>query len=176
MARDWFVSVNISSPELGTDFPKRVDGVLADSGLSPNSLRIELTERVLIENTGRAQQVLAGLHERGIRMSIDDFGTGHSSFSYLHQYPFDALKIDRSFVSNLTADRANMEIVRAIVTLAHNLGMAVVAEGSEKAEDLPKLRNLACEFGQGWVFAQPMESQAVATMITKRLEKKAAAS
>ncbi len=170
----WFVSVNISSREFAQpDFLDMIDGVLKSSGLSPDSLKIELTERVLIENTDSARLVLERLRERGIQISIDDFGTGYSSFSYLHQFPFDVLKIDRSFVKDLTAEEDKQEIVRAIVTLAHNLGMTVVAEGSEQARDIPTLRQLACEFGQGHVFAQPMEGSAVAGVIAEELAKKA---
>ncbi len=175
--RGWFMSVNISSREFAQpDFLDLVDSALQGSGLSADSLKIELTERVLIENTDNARALLNQIRERGVQISIDDFGTGYSSFSYLHQYPFDVLKIDRSFVKDLTTGDKTQEIVRAIVTLAHNLGMTVVAEGSEQPQDIPKLRQLACEFGQGHVFARPMEANAIAGLIAKELSKKAKAS
>jgi len=120
--------------------------------------------------------VLDELRELGIQISIDDFGTGYSSFSYLHQFPFDVLKIDRSFVKDLATEDDKQEIVRTIVSLAHNLGMTVVAEGSEQPQDIPKLKQLACEFGQGHVFAQPMDGDAIAELIAKELSEKAQAS
>jgi len=173
----WFMSVNVSSREFAQpDFLAVVDRALEGSGLSADSLKIELTERVLIENTDSARRVLDELRQRGIQISIDDFGTGYSSFSYLHQFPFDVLKIDRSFVKDLATEDDKQEIVRTIVSLAHNLGMTVVAEGSEQPQDIPKLRQLACEVGQGHVFAQPMDGDAIAELIAQELSKKAEAS
>jgi len=171
--RDWFVSVNVSSREFAQpDFLAGVDRVLRESQLSPHSLKIEVTERVLIENAEHARALMDELRQRGVQLSIDDFGTGYSSLSYLHQLPFDVLKIDRSFMQDLEAGGKNLEIISAIVTLAHNLGMTVVAEGSEKAQDLPKLKELSCEIGQGHVFARPMEGEAVVGLIAKELEKR----
>jgi len=105
------------------------------------------------------------LRSLGIQLYIDDFGTGYSSLSRLHRFPIDCLKIDRSFVSRMELDRENFEIVRTIVTLAHNLGMDVTAEGVETLEQLAQLKTLGCECGQGYLFSKPVDRQGVEAMI-----------
>jgi EAL domain-containing protein (putative c-di-GMP-specific phosphodiesterase class I) len=102
--------------------------------------------------------MLSQLRSVGIQLYMDDFGTGYSSLSYLHRFPMDTLKIDRSFVNRMGVDGENLEIVRAIVTLAHNLGMNVTAEGVETTEQLALLKALKCEYGQGYFFSKPVDS------------------
>jgi diguanylate cyclase (GGDEF)-like protein/PAS domain S-box-containing protein len=165
-SRDLFVSVNISTTEFGDHgFLDHVHRVLESTKLDPNSLKLEITEHVLIKNTDTATKVLSELRNLGIQLSIDDFGTGYSSFSYLHQFPFDILKIDRSFISRLDTDSDNLEIVRAIVTLAHNLGMTVVAEGSETFNEVATLKSLFCEYAQGYVFSEPLDKDDATAVI-----------
>jgi EAL domain-containing protein (putative c-di-GMP-specific phosphodiesterase class I) len=101
--------------------------------------------------------VLRELKELGVRVSIDDFGTGYSSLSYLHSLPLDLLKIDRSFVGAMATNEESLQIVRTIMSLAHNLGMDVVAEGPEDAEQVARLRSIGCEFGQGYYFSKPVD-------------------
>jgi len=101
----------------------------------------------------------------GIQLSIDDFGTGYSSLSYLHRFPVNTLKIDRSFINNMGEDRESSEIVRTIVMLAHNLGIDVIAEGVETRQQLAKLRELQCEYGQGYFFSRPLPSQEAEALI-----------
>ncbi|MDY7094761.1 MAG: EAL domain-containing protein [Acidobacteriota bacterium] len=164
--RDWqeefpelTVSVNLSAkqflqPDLGT----QLDQVLEKADLDPAKLRLEITEGVILHNAQAAVDNLQGLKERHIQLYLDDFGTGYSSLSYLQNFPIDTLKIDRSFVSGGEDGEGNPEIVRTIVTLAHNLGLEVVAEGVETAEQLARLRELGCEWGQGYFFARPLDA------------------
>jgi Amt family ammonium transporter len=154
------VSVNLSAKQfLQTDLPTQLDQVLAESKLDPAKLRLEITEGVILHNAQAAVDNLQGLKERSILLYLDDFGTGYSSLSYLQNFPIDTLKIDRSFVSGGEDGEGNPEIVRTIVTLAHNLGLEVVAEGVETAEQLARLRALGCEWGQGYFFARPLDSE-----------------
>lgn len=166
------MSVNLSPKQLGMpNLIEQIDEILAETGCAPSCLKLEITESALVENVKKANIVLAQLKNRNIRLSIDDFGTGYSSLSYLHRFPLDTLKIDRSFVSRLGAVENGdgggqpLQIVRAIVTLAHNLGLNAIAEGVETAEQLAQLRELDCELAQGYWFSKPLDSSAVTEML-----------
>ncbi len=166
------MSVNLSPKQLGMpNLIEQIDEILAETGCAPSCLKLEITESALVENVKKANIVLAQLKNRNIRLSIDDFGTGYSSLSYLHRFPLDTLKIDRSFVSRLGAVENGdgggqpLQIVRAIVTLAHNLGLNAIAEGVETAEQLAQLRELDCELAQGYWFSKPLHSSAVTQML-----------
>lgn len=155
------VSVNLSGKQLREpDLTAQLAQILKETGLEGHLLKLELTESVLIDDAEAMLQTLAGIHAQKIQLSIDDFGTGYSSLSYLPRFPISALKIDRSFVSRMLTDADNFEIVRAIVTLAHSIGLEVVAEGIETREQAAQLRAFGCEFGQGYFFAKPMDSAA----------------
>jgi diguanylate cyclase (GGDEF)-like protein/PAS domain S-box-containing protein len=150
------VSVNVSSRQLlMSDFSAHVQAALFETGLSPDCLRLEITESSIMRNPEQAIALLRDLRELGVRISIDDFGTGHSALSYLHDLPVDCLKIDRSFVNRLTTSTSGAHIVRAIVDLAHNTGLVVVAEGIETKEQQVALRELGCEYGQGYLLGRP---------------------
>jgi diguanylate cyclase (GGDEF)-like protein len=142
-----------------------VDETLKETGLDPRSLALEVTETVMMENAEAALATLAQLKDRQLRISIDDFGTGYSSLSYLQRLPIDNLKIDRSFVAQIKPAGESLEIVRSIITLAHSLGKQVVAEGIETGEQLALLRSLGCEFGQGYFFSKPLETEAAGKLI-----------
>jgi EAL domain-containing protein (putative c-di-GMP-specific phosphodiesterase class I) len=160
------VSVNLSCKQLTqVDLVEHVEQVLRETGLEANSLKLEITESVLMEQTTSVMTMLRRLHALRVQLSLDDFGTGYSSLSYLHRFPLQILKIDRSFIGSMTADRKHAEIVRAIVALARNLGMEVVAEGVETAEHLTALRALQCNYGQGYLFAKPLEVQAATALL-----------
>ncbi len=168
--RALYVSVNLTSQQLGRpDLRDRVRNVLQANGLSPQSLRIEVTESVVMERTDSVVATLAGLREMGIHISLDDFGTGYSSLSLLRQLPIASLKIDRSFVSTLEARTASLEIVRALVALAHNLGLSVVAEGVETAEQRKVLTELGCDDAQGFLLARPLTAAAVEELLAEEL-------
>jgi diguanylate cyclase (GGDEF)-like protein/PAS domain S-box-containing protein len=155
------ISVNISAKQFAQpDLVGQVEHVLRETGLAPGSLHLELTESVVMENIETATDLLHRLRALGVALSIDDFGTGYSSLNYLHNFPLDTLKIDRSFVSQMAGNNENTEIVQTIVTLARSLGMNVVAEGIETKMQLASLRALECEGGQGYLFAKPMPTEA----------------
>jgi len=152
------VSVNVAGAQLShSRFVETVDAVLEATGLDPARLRLEITEGVIMASPEATTATLHQLRRRNISLHIDDFGTGYSSLSYLHRFPIDALKIDRSFVGAINGQTGdNVEIVRAIVTLAHSLKMDVMAEGVETEEQLMSLKALGCELGQGYLFARPL--------------------
>lgn len=118
-----------------------------------------------MENAEPATTMLSQLKALGVQLHMDDFGTGFSSLSYLHCFPLDALKIDRSFISRLSMGNKNTEIVQTIVTLAYNLGLDVIAEGIETANQLAQLREFNCKYGQGYLFSRPLDSNALETLI-----------
>ena len=118
-----------------------------------------------MESTECASAVLAELKQLGVQLAIDDFGTGYSSLSYVHRFPLNSLKIDRSFVSEMGAQGERSEIVRAIVNLAHNLGLDVVAEGVETQSQLDHLTTLGCDYGQGYLFSVPMAADAATALV-----------
>jgi diguanylate cyclase (GGDEF)-like protein/PAS domain S-box-containing protein len=154
------MSVNLSSSQIQQmDMLDQIDLILARTGLDSGCLKLEITETILMENTEIAIDILSQLRERRIGISIDDFGTGYSSLSYLHRLPVDTLKIDRSFVIRMSEDRENLAIVEAVITLAHHLGVNVVAEGIETQEHLDRLTHLQCEYGQGYFFAKPLDRE-----------------
>ncbi len=153
------VSVNLSRQQLTHgDLVASVAGVIAEHGIEPAALVLEVTESMIMDNAREVVPILDRLREVGVRLAMDDFGTGHSSLSFLHQVPMDILKIDRSFIARSGDARKFRAIIQTIVQLAHNLNMEVVAEGIEKPEQVSMLRSLACNFGQGYLFGRPMEA------------------
>lgn len=150
-----YITVNLSPKQFAQpDLVGQVKGILEETGLDASFLKLEITESVLMDDYEAAAKLLFELRALGVRLSIDDFGTGYSSLTYLHRFPIDTLKIDRSFVMRM--DRDNVEIVRTILSLAENLGMDVVAEGIETQEQMGLLRDLGCQNGQGYFFSKPM--------------------
>ena len=155
------ISVNLSGKQFAhPDLCEKVRRILDETGVIPLSIKLEITESSLVENPDAAAQILRQLKELGVRISLDDFGTGYSSLSYLHRFPIDVLKIDRSFVNRMSVSK-NSEIVRTIITLAINLGMEVIAEGVETEEQVAQLASMRCDYVQGYLFSQPMRSDAV---------------
>jgi EAL domain-containing protein (putative c-di-GMP-specific phosphodiesterase class I) len=132
-------------------------------------LRLEITERALIERSEAAVAALWQARAAGIQVQLDDFGTGYSSLSYLHRFPIDLLKIDRSFISNGEVRIENTEIVRAIVTLAQNRHIGVTAEGVETVEQVAQLRDLGCTYGQGHYFSPPLDAQMAGRLLARHL-------
>ncbi|WP_019499199.1 putative bifunctional diguanylate cyclase/phosphodiesterase [Pseudanabaena sp. PCC 6802] len=163
---DLLVSVNLSGKQLRDPrLIECIDRVLAATGLDGRFLKLELTESMLVDDVEMVLQTLENICDRNIQLSIDDFGTGYSSLSYLPRFPIDTLKIDRSFVSRMADDSENLEIVRAIASLAQSIEMDVIAEGIETVEQLEQLRMLGCGFGQGYLFSRPLDSQAAEQQI-----------
>jgi diguanylate cyclase (GGDEF)-like protein/PAS domain S-box-containing protein len=161
-----FITVNLSSKQFSqTTLISTFANILEETGVKPQSVKLEITESVVMENIDTATDMLRQLRSLGVQLAIDDFGTGYSSLSYLHRFPIDTLKIDRSFVTRMSENNENTEIVRTIVVLAQNLGMDVVAEGVETNEQLVLLQKLGCENGQGYFFSKPVNSDGAEKII-----------
>jgi len=156
---DVTMAINLSARQFfePSDFEALLQQVNRSS-VPTDRIKLEVTESVIMDNPDRVGSILGEIKQTGSLLSLDDFGTGYSSFSYLHQYPFDVLKVDRSFVSRMATNPRNRGIVRAIVGLAHDLGMEVVAEGIEKDEEIKLLREIGCEYGQGYRFSKPLSA------------------
>jgi diguanylate cyclase (GGDEF)-like protein/PAS domain S-box-containing protein len=166
--RDLRVSVNLSNKQFfQSDLDDQIAAALAASGLAPEHLGLEITEGVIIRHAESATGRFTRLKALGVQLYLDDFGKGYSSLNYLHRYPMDILKIDRSFVSRIDEEGGNLSIVAAIVTLGHQLGMEVVAEGIQSVEHVAKLRGLKCEYGQGFFFSHPVDGDEVEALITR---------
>ncbi|MEM9749322.1 MAG: EAL domain-containing protein, partial [Pseudomonadota bacterium] len=152
-----FVGVNIDSRQvLRAGLEKSVSDAISACGLPPEALRIEVTESQIMADPEAASAVLSSLQRMGVMLALDDFGTGFSSLSYLHQFDFDAIKIDQSFTVGMDSDPTAVKIVRAIIDLAHDLSMKVVAEGAESEASARRLRAMGCDFAQGFIFGAAM--------------------
>ena len=163
------MSVNVASQQFQKpDFIAKLDRILEVTGLNPSCLRLEITERVLVDSEINTQRTLAEIKRRQIKLSIDDFGTGYSSLSYLRRLPIDNLKVDRSFVKSINSDLESLEIIKTIITLAHNLGMDAIAEGVEHEAQVTQLQALNCEYAQGYLFAKPMTSAEIEHTLQNR--------
>jgi len=165
---DLTVSVNVSALQFAApDFSQRIVETLVATGLRPSLLRLEITETVLLGGYDGVEEILTRLRARGITISLDDFGTGYSSLSYLLSFPFDVVKIDRSFVSHLDSDHRRLAVVRKIVELAGILGMRTVAEGVETKAELDCLRELDCDMIQGYLFSRPIAPDAILRLLAE---------
>lgn len=164
------ISVNVSTRQLSeADVPAQVLAILNETGLDPRSLSLEITESALMQNLATSAEVLQRLHDMALTIHIDDFGTGYSSLSYLQNLPIDALKVDRSFVARLGEGTTQIEIVRAIVSLAQNLGMGVIAEGVETLAQANALQALNCKHAQGFLFSRPVPAAEAGQIIVHGL-------
>lgn len=162
------MSVNVSGRQFKhPDIVEQVEKILQETQVDPTAIKLEITETITMDNAERTIRVVKGMKRLGVRVSIDDFGTGYSSLSYLRRFPMDTLKIDRSFVQNLASNPENLEIVRTIIGLARNLGMEVVAEGAETADEIEQLKALECDFSQGYFFSKPVDSEQADNLLRK---------
>jgi diguanylate cyclase (GGDEF)-like protein len=164
------LSVNVSAHQLmAPGYADAVAAVLASTGTDPRLVTLEVTESVFVQDGDRAIVVLAALKDLGVRLALDDFGTGYSSLNYLRRFPIDTVKIDRGFVADLEFDGQSQAIVLAVVELAHMLGMTVVAEGVETAEQHRQLASFGCDFCQGYYFAPPLSADAFDALVVERV-------
>jgi diguanylate cyclase (GGDEF)-like protein len=163
------VAVNLSIRQFyQKDLLLTIEQALADAGLAPDALELEITESIAMSGIEVVERVLAGIRALGVELAIDDFGTGYSSLAYLKRFPVQCLKVDRAFVHDLGREADSVAIVRAIVALGHGLNMRIVAEGVETEIQLAMLRELGCDEAQGYLFARPVEPAAVPAMMLKR--------
>jgi len=160
------MSVNVSAIQLQRDtIPAVIDGALGKAGIAGDRLTLELTESAIVGDPDGVTMIMEGLKELGTTVAMDDFGTGYSNLAYLQKLPIDILKIDRSFVNGMLADRDKIAIVRAIMGLAQALGMKTTAEGIETIELGQTLAALGCTYGQGYLYAKPLDPEAAWAMI-----------
>jgi diguanylate cyclase (GGDEF)-like protein len=166
------VAVNISAAQFrGSSLMPVIVNALAASGLHPTRLEVEITETVLLQDREATLAILHQLRGLGIRIAMDDFGTGYSSLTYLQSFPFDKIKIDRSFVKDITDNAGSLYIVRAVAALANGMGMAATAEGVETAEQLDKIAAVGCTEMQGYLFSKPLPLAEVERRFLSRLPK-----
>ncbi|MEF2230871.1 MAG: EAL domain-containing protein [Pseudodesulfovibrio sp.] len=171
-AEDIYMSVNLSGKQFARmELDKVVLAALDRAGLPPSALKLEITESAIMHHPESAVRILNRLRKLGIRFSIDDFGTGYSSLSQLQQLPVDTLKVDRSFISRMSSDPENMEIVKAVIALAHSLDLEVVAEGVEEPEQVCSLIDLHCQSVQGFYFHRPLNREAALDLLRSRAAK-----
>jgi EAL domain-containing protein (putative c-di-GMP-specific phosphodiesterase class I) len=170
------VSVNLSTRDLLDEhLPERVAALLEVWNVAPSTLKLEITESAVMIDADRAIEILSRLRAMGVRISVDDFGTGYASLSYLKRLPVDELKIDRSFVRHIAVDESDVAIVRSTIGLAHDLGLNVVAEGIESRDCFDVLARLGCDAVQGFYISKPLAADALAEWLRRRPEEAQAA-
>jgi len=171
MADSLFISVNLSGRHFDhPDLVEQISSIIKGTGFDPTRLKLEITETAVMENAESAVEMLRKIKEIGIQLSIDDFGTGYSSLNYLHRFPIDTLKIDRSFINHIELGNENSEIVRTILYLAKALKLSVVAEGIENIRQLNQLQTLGCQYGQGYLFSRPLPAVEVDNLLAEGLD------
>ncbi|MDJ0717355.1 MAG: EAL domain-containing protein, partial [Prochloraceae cyanobacterium] len=164
------MSVNVSVKQFDEihNISDRIQEILHKTGLNPSSLKLEITESIIMNNPEKLTVTLDQLKALGIKLSMDDFGTGYSSLSYLYKLPIDTLKIDRSFIKNIDIDSEKLELTQTIINLAKNLNMETIAEGIETSKQLTKLKTLNCKYGQGYLFSKPVNSEIAEALISNQ--------
>jgi len=166
--RELKMAVNISGKQLKhPDFLEMLTTIVQETGVDPMNLELEFTESVIMENVEKIVEIFRKIKDMGIRLSIDDFGTGYSSLNYLKHFPVDRIKIDRSFVIDVTHNESDAAIIEAIVTMAQSLSLRVIAEGVENSDQLCSLARLGCDEVQGYYLAMPMHAEALAKILGK---------
>ncbi|MDH3935429.1 MAG: EAL domain-containing protein, partial [Gammaproteobacteria bacterium] len=167
------VAVNLSAVQFSQrDLLKRILTICDETGICPNKLELEITESTVMQNIDMAASTLRALHCSGIRISIDDFGTGYSSLNHLKRFPINSVKVDRTFVRDITSDPDDAAIVRAIISMSHSMGMKVIAEGVETRGQLDILRELQCDEIQGFLFSPPVPRHQATTLLNQPIEKR----
>ena len=163
------MSVNVSPREFNEQgFVNQVERILRETSVDPTRVRLEITESATMGDAENAVQVLSRLRALGVQLSVDDFGIGYSSLSYLHRFPLNVLKVDRSFVTNILDKPESCDVINSIVGLARSMGLQVVAEGAEHEDQVEVLKRLGCDFGQGFVFNRPLDAVAAMTLLRAR--------
>jgi len=170
--RNLNINVNISSRQLNqADFVDQIQQALKLTGLDPHALRLEITETALIEKQSLVNELFGRLKGMGVQLQIDDFGTGYSSLGYLQRFPVNSIKIDRSFTAEMSKSRKGVDLIRAMVTMATDLGMETIAEGVETDDQLVELQGLMCSYGQGYLLARPLTGSAVEEFVERTVRR-----
>jgi len=165
-----YLSVNVSMRQfMGSFGPDQVNRILEETGFPAQRLILEITESLLMEENKQIHQSIATLHEMGVKIAVDDFGTGYSALKYLRDFPVDTLKIDRSFIQDISAGEGNANLVETIIAMARGMGLSVVAEGVEQAEQEAILRHLGCEMVQGFLYSRPVSPEALQSLLDRQL-------
>jgi EAL domain-containing protein (putative c-di-GMP-specific phosphodiesterase class I) len=177
-ARNWpegiFLSFNVSAVELrDRELGPRILAILEHTGLAPTRLEIEITESALVRDLGAARDMLSRLREAGISIALDDFGTGYSSLYHLRNFKLDKIKIDRSFIHNIGAERESAEIVAALIGLGNGLGLTVTAEGIEQSSEEARLLGLGCQQGQGFLFSEAVSARDASALFAAEASREA---
>jgi EAL domain-containing protein (putative c-di-GMP-specific phosphodiesterase class I) len=163
------VSNNVSPHQIvDTDYPASVKAILVETGIASDRVRLEVTEGAMINNPGVAAGVMRDLRELGVQVYLDDFGTGFSSLSYLHRFPIDVVKIDRSFVNSIETDSRQTALIAGIVSIARAFRMKVVGEGVETEGQMARLRELGCDMAQGYLIARPLTADQARVLLVER--------
>jgi EAL domain-containing protein (putative c-di-GMP-specific phosphodiesterase class I) len=163
------IAVNLSARQLHQiDLDRRIERTLSGHGVDPSLIEVEITESVLMRNAEQVVGILRGLRRIGIRLSVDDFGTGYSSLAYLRSFPLDSLKVDRSFISDVTTNTDAALIVQAVISMAHHLRLKVIAEGVETAAQAAFLAASGCEEMQGYYFSRPADADGCTRLLRER--------
>jgi diguanylate cyclase (GGDEF)-like protein/PAS domain S-box-containing protein len=171
------MSVNVSPRQFAEpELAREISIIVRETGITPSALNLEITETIAMGDADRALSVLSEIKALGVGLSVDDFGTGYSSLSRLPRFPVDALKIDRVFISDMNTNQENHEIVRLIITLAHNIGLKVVAEGTEREDQIAELKRLGCEMAQGFLYSPPVDPKAAFGLLMRNSQRSSAAS
>lgn len=166
-AQSFTISVNLSVREFAQpDLVRTVASILDETGLPPQALRIEITESAIIGQKHPAIETVVQLRALGVAIHLDDFGTGYSALSYLHRLPLDAVKVDRAFTASIDQEERPLHVVRAIISLAHAIGLEVVAEGVANERQLELLREMGCDLAQGFIFSRPCNAEELGTLLT----------
>ena len=167
---DITLSINVSVRHLmKTDFLDEIREVLRTSGIPARQLEIEITESIMIESMDRAMSCIEAIKDMGIKIAIDDFGTGYSSLSYLNDFPADLLKIDKSFIDKMNLNDSSRQYVAAIISLGHIMGFDVIAEGVEESDQLETLREIGCNFIQGYIWGRPLPQEEAEKVVLEQL-------
>ena len=163
------VAVNLAAKQFAqTDLVKRITHILECTQLPVSNLELEITEGTVIENPELAITTMQSLTDIGISLALDDFGTGYSSLSYLKRFPIHTLKVDKAFIDDLTIEQGERHMVASIISIAHNMGLSVVAEGVETEEQLAILKQLSCETIQGFIFSRPLSENDFLALLLKQ--------
>jgi EAL domain-containing protein (putative c-di-GMP-specific phosphodiesterase class I) len=170
-AKELTISVNISSKHINQpDLSQYIRDVIEETKIDPAYLKLEITESAILEKSEITNVLFTHMRELGVQIQIDDFGTGYSALSYLSKFPINALKIDHSFIRSMTEENNHTKIVQAIVMLSQRLGVGVIAEGIEEEALITRLKDLGCEYGQGYYFSRPLGSESISTLLEEKLK------